>query len=108
MKVYKRYNKIIFEVPSESCRYDPYSEKEYGSHQTLVGLVSLDESANKEYGWAEVIDMGYKDKPDQFTDYVIKWYGGEEEFLQICEDIEVNIVDLSVPELRAFCKTKVV
>ncbi len=104
MKVYKKDNKIIFEIPCESPRYDPYSEKEYGLHPALVGLISLDEFGNRELGWANVIDMGYKDKHDQFTDYLIKWHGGEEEFLQICESIGVGMVDLSVLELKAFNK----
>ncbi len=104
MKVYKEDNKIIFEVPADSSRYDPHSGKEYGSHPTLIGLISRDELGNKEYGWANVIDTGYKDKPDQCTGYMVKWWGSEEEFLQTCESIGVGVVNLSVPELRAFCK----
>ncbi|MEK9179133.1 MAG: hypothetical protein AAB893_01560 [Patescibacteria group bacterium] len=93
MKIYKKDKRIIFEVSSESARFDPYSEKEYGSHPTLVGLIAIGESGNRELGWAEVIDMAYKDKPDQFTDYLVKWWGSEEEFRKICREIEVDVVD---------------
>lgn len=92
MKVYKKDKKIIFEIPCDSPRYDPYAEKEYGSHPTLVGLISLDELGSKEFGWANVIDMNYKGKPDQFTDYLIKWWGSEEEFVKICKEIGVDVV----------------
>lgn len=98
MKVYKKDNQIIFEVPCDSPRYDPYSEKEHGSHPTLIGLISLDESGNKEFGWARVIDMGYKNKPDQFTDHLIKWWGDEKEFRTICKSIGVDVATLSVLE----------
>ena len=99
MKIYKTDKEMIFEVPADSPRYDPYSEKGWGSHRALSGLIFTDEFGNKEYGWSNVIDMAYKDKPDQCTDRLIKWWGSKEEFISICEKIGVRVTKLSLPPL---------
>ena len=39
MKIYKTDKEMIFEVPADSPRYDPYSEKEYGSHPPPFGVI---------------------------------------------------------------------
>ena len=97
MKIYKEFNKkgdkIIFEIPAKTARCNPYMDKkeQSGTHDTLIGMKSHDK---EEMGWARVIDMEYKGKDDQYTDFLIHWWGSEEEFDAICKDIEVGVVML--------------
>jgi len=94
MKVYKKEDKIIFEIPYWTKRYNPYMEGEnVGSHPTLIGLVCKDKWGNDEMGFAKVIDMDYKDKGDQWTDIMIHWWGDIKEFKKICTDLKIGYID---------------
>lgn len=92
MKIYRKDDKIFFEVNAETPRSNPYMSDEdqhlLGTHPTLVGLISFDQWGNQELGWAKVID------DDDFTDYLIHWWGEEEAFRKICGDIGVAIITL--------------
>ena len=94
MKVYKKGDKIIIEIPFWTPRSNPYMGNEnVGEHPTLVGLLFKDEYGNDEMGFAQVIDMDYKGKDDQWTDIMIHWWGEEEEFKKICEDLKIGYID---------------
>lgn len=100
MKVRKENGKIIFEIPAETPRYNPYMEEEseqhlLGNFPTLTGLIGKDEYGNEELGWANTIDMDYKGKDDQVGDYIVKWWGSRKEFDKICKEIGVGIMDIS-------------
>ena len=94
MKIYKKGKSIIFELPAESKRENPYMEGEdVGEYPTLTGLITKDEYGNQELGFAKTIDMDYKDKGDQYTDIMIHyWNGDEEKFIKICEELGIRIV----------------
>ena len=70
-------------------------DTDVGSHPTLIGLIYKDKYGNDEMGWAKVIDMDYKDKGDQWTDIMIHWWGGEKEFKDICDELEIGYVNQS-------------
>lgn len=94
MKVYKKGENIIIEIPFWKKRYNPYMPGEdVGSHPTLVGLFTKDRWGNDECGFAYVIDMDYKDKSDQWTDIVIQYDGEEKEFKKICTDLKIGYID---------------
>jgi len=96
MKIYKKKDKIIFEIDYWTPRHNPYMEGEnVGSHPTLIGLLCKDKFGNDEMGFAKVIDMDYKGKSDQFTDIMIHYWGDEKEFKKICEDLKIGWIDYS-------------
>ena len=95
MKIYKKGKNIIFEIPYWSKRSNPYMEGEdVGKYQTLTGLLDKDKDGNEECGFAQTIDMAYKDKGDQYTVIKYHFWGSEKEFIKICKELEINLIDL--------------
>jgi len=95
MKVYKQKDKIIFEIPFWSKRFNPYMpDEDVGEYKTLTPLIVRNKDGNDEMGWALTIDMDYKGKMDQFTEIMIKWFGEEKEFIKINEELGLDIVEI--------------
>ncbi len=98
-KIYKKEDKILIEIPAVSQRFDPYSEKHYGSYSTLTGIITEDESGNLIMGFGHTIDMAYKGKDDQYSDIFFEVWGvEEEEFIKLCKEIGVKIIKIKTPE----------
>lgn len=96
MKVYKKGENIVFEIPAWTRRRNPYMDDnaQIGSHPTLIGLITKDKHGNEELGFAYVIDMDYKDKADQFTGIMLYWDQGDvEEFKKLCDKLKIGWVD---------------
>lgn len=100
MEIYKRDNKIIFEFPVESNRYNPYGSDEenekgvFGTYPYFTGLIvrhRKDGSDWDEIGFAGTIDMDYAGKPDQVSDFIVSWNGEEDEFRKKCEELGIGI-----------------
>lgn len=99
MKVYKKGDKIIFEVPFWTKRSNPYmpDDADVGSHKTLIGIIDKDNSGNEELGFGLVIDMDYKDKADQNTDIMIHCWGVEKkEFIELCKKLEIEVLEYPI------------
>lgn len=99
MKVYKKNDKIIFEVPFWSKRSNPYmpDDADVGSHKTLIGIIYNDEYGNEERGFAKVIDMSYKDKGDQNTGIMIhSWEEDKESFIKLCKKLEIEVYEYPI------------
>ena len=95
MKVYKKKDKIIFEIPYWSKRSNPFTPDEYiGEYQTLTALIEKDEYGDEEMGWAYTIDMSYAGKDDQFTSIMIYWLGEKKEFLDINQKLGLIVINL--------------
>jgi len=104
MKVYRKDDKIIFEVDYWSKRSNPYmpNDEDVGKHKTLIGIICNDEHGNEERGFAKVIDMDYKDKVDQNTDIMIHcWGGNKKEFIELCKKLEIEVYEYPI---CAYCK----
>ena len=94
MKVYKKNNKIIVEIPFWSKRSNPYMEgQNVGEYPTLTGLICFDKDGNEEIGFAQTIDMNYKGKPDQVNGFVVMWNRNKEEFRKKCEELGIGIFE---------------
>ena len=94
-KIYKKKDKIIIEIPYFTNRSNPYMEGEdVGMHKTLIGMITKDKWGNDELGFAEVIDMDYKGKDDQYTGIKYQYWGGKEEFEKLCKELKLDIVYL--------------
>ncbi|MBU0777496.1 hypothetical protein KKF82_04490 [Patescibacteria group bacterium] len=98
MKIYKKDDKIIFEVDFWSKRNNPYMpDEDVGKHKTLIGIICNDEYGNEELGFAKIIDMDYKDKADQNTDIMIHYWSGEKkEFIELCEKLEIEVFEYPI------------
>ena len=105
MKIYKKDDKIIAEVPFWSRRINPYmldengDPEDVGSYPTLTGLIvryRKDGNLYDELGFAMTIDRDYKDKGDDVGDFLIRWYGEEEEFLEKCKELGLDVVELNL------------
>ena len=87
-KIYTKKNKLIIEIPLIAKRYCPFEEKVIGDMDNVIALI---ENEN-DMGFCYSIDMGYKGKPDQWTDYFFKWFGEKKEFEQLCKKLKIGII----------------
>jgi len=94
MKIYRKSDKIIFEVDFWSKRSNPYMPNEnVGEHKTLIGIIRNDDFGNEELGFAKIIDMDYAGKPDQNTDIMIHyWEEDKESFIELCKKLEIEVL----------------
>lgn len=104
MNIYKKNDKIIFEVDFWTKRSNPYmlDDADVGSHKTLIGIIRNDDCGNREFGFALVIDMDYKGKGDQETDIKFHCWGYErEEFIELCRKLDIEVLEYPI---CAYCK----
>ncbi len=94
MKIISTDDKVIFEFDRYDKRYDPYDEEYYDSYPVFTGLIVRNGTFSDEMGFAGTIDMGYKSKPDQCGDFIVKWYGTEEDFRKECEKLNIDIHEI--------------
>lgn len=88
-KIYKKDGKLVIEIPLKTKRYNPYDEKDYGDEMdNIIGLIESD----IDMGFCFRIDMSYKGKDDQWTDYFFKWLGSKDVFEKMCKDLNFDIV----------------
>jgi hypothetical protein len=45
-------------------------------------------------GFCYRIDMDYKGKDDQWTDYFFKWFGNRNEFGKLCKQLAIDVVEI--------------
>jgi len=76
LTINERGGNLIFEivVPKSKKRSNPYMEEEsargeLGSYNTVTGII---DGKTSEYGLAFTIDMSYKGKDDQFSDFSLE------------------------------------
>lgn len=93
----KTEDSIIITIPRFAERHNPYDEDYKEKMDNVIGLWE----SEHENGIAGRIDMGYKDKGDQFSDYIYKLNGSKEEFEKMCKELEIDTVYL---EKCAYCK----
>jgi len=77
---------LIITIPRFTTRNNPYSEEYHPKMDNIIGIYE-DEYNN---GLAYRIDMDYKGKDDQYTDYFFKLNGEKEEFNEMCKDLEID------------------
>lgn len=82
---------LIIKTPLKKKRYNLEGE-DAGEMDRIVALITTDEYGNEEMGFCEWIDMSYKGKDNQYTDFWYKWWGDREEFEDICRALGINII----------------
>lgn len=91
MKIHYSTEKVMFEFPRFQKRWNPYDEDgDYGDYPTFTGLI-IRKNGYDELGFAATIDMDYKGKEDQVGDFLVMWHGSEEEFINKCNELQIDI-----------------
>ena len=95
-KYYKKDDKIIIEIPFWSKRWNSYMpDEDVGEHPTLTGMI-YKEKGEERIGFAHVIDMSHKGKADQETDIVYYFDGEKEEFIKLCKELEIGVIEYPI------------
>jgi len=86
----------VIESPLKTERLNSYDEDYHAKMNNIAGLIERRESnvapCYVRMGFCYVIDMQYKGKEDQFTDFFFEYSGGQEEFEELCKKLKINIV----------------
>ena len=96
MREYKKEgNDLIITIPFKKRRFNYYNEMatgdgDVGEMDTIIGLYE-DEYNN---GLAYRIDMDYKGKDDQCSDYFYKLNGTKEEFEEMIKELGIDAIYL--------------
>ena len=90
MKILATEKEITFTFPRYGTRHNPYDEEEHGEYPYFTGLI-VRHKGYTELGFAGTIDMSYKDKGDQVSDFIVMWNGSEEDFIKKCEELDFDI-----------------
>ena len=87
--IYKiKDDKLVLEIPLKTQRFNPYDDREQGTMPNVVGIINEDRFC----GFGYWIDMSYKGKPDQNTDIMFHWTGGQDEFEKFCLTNHIEII----------------
>lgn len=88
-KIYKKEgDNLIISVPLKTKRMNPYDDDYCPEMDNIVGMYE----GEYENGLAYRIDMSYKDKGDQVSDYFFKLNGTLEEFKEMCSDLGIDFM----------------
>lgn len=91
---------LIFKVPLQTTRYDPFQDKEYGSMDNVAACIEHTNSKDNgndfdlRMGFCYVIDMAYKGKDDQYTDlfFEVDWMT-EKQFRKLVEELKLSLIE---------------
>ena len=95
-KIYKiEDNNLIITVPLKTRRFNPYNDMagedpDTGEMSNIIGLYENDYTN----GLCYTIDMDYKGKDDQWSDYFFRLDGTHEEFEEMCKYLKISYVEL--------------
>lgn len=101
LTIRERDGDFVFKIvmPRQEKRFNPHTEEasergDLGSYGVVTGVI--DERAS-EYGFAFTIDMDYKDKADQFSDFFLEADSFMEraEFEQMCKQHKIPLAILT-------------
>ena len=87
-KVYIKGENLIIEVPLKTKRYNPWDDEYKAEMDNIIGVVTSD----LDKGLCFRIDMEYKGKDDQWTDFFYKSDTDNDEFIKLCEELDIDIV----------------
>lgn len=104
-KIYTKNKKLVIEIPLKTKRYNPYLDKEIGEMDNVVGLIirtyayskdSLPEEIDTKMGFAYNIDMLYKGKMDQETDFFYVYDEDEKDFVKLCRRLKLEVREINI------------
>ncbi|MBP6858208.1 MAG: hypothetical protein KBC33_00030 [Candidatus Pacebacteria bacterium] len=89
-KIEKINDNLVITVPMKSRRMNPWEDSPGEEMDNIIGLIESD----MDMGLCYRIDMDYKGKPDQWTDYFYKWNGSQKEFEILCTQLLIDVVKM--------------
>ena len=92
MKIYKKEDKIIIEIPFWQDGRDYYGDK-VCEIPNIIGIIETDKDGNEECGFHQLIDMTYKDKGPQVDGLLVSFHGGKEEFIELCKELGIEFME---------------
>jgi len=79
---------LVIGIPLKTKRYNPYEKKETGEMDNVVGVYQEE----NENGLCFMIDMEYKGKDDQWTDYFLRTDCEFEKFKKLCKELKIKYI----------------
>jgi len=88
--MYKKENdNLIITIPLKTHRSNPYMDDSYCPEMdNIIGLYE----GEYNNGLAYRIDMEYKGKDDQYSDYFFKLNGSKEEFDKMIKELGIDVI----------------
>jgi len=91
MNITKDENDLIIRVPLKANRSNLYDREFHDEMNNIVGVI-----AGNDCGFCNYIDMDYKGKPDQHTDFFYKYFGSDDKFRELCKTLEIDLIEYPV------------
>lgn len=93
MEITKEKGQLVIRVPLKKRRFNPYNDcftgnGDVGEMDNVIAVYESDTCNGLTYA----IDMGYKGKDDQFTDYFLRTDMGIKDFEKLVKELELSIV----------------
>lgn len=91
IKIDEKKNNLEIIIPLKTTRSNPYMEDYHPEMDNLIGVIE----SEMDFGFCYRIDMEYKNKGDQWTDYVLKLDKdmNRKEFRELCKRLDIDLVD---------------
>jgi len=89
-------NNLVIKIPLKTKRYNPYEADTTEEMDNIVATIDKDKHGNEEMGFCNCIDMSYKGKGDQHTDFFYKYWGEKEEFKKLCKELKIDIIEYPI------------
>lgn len=92
MEITKDEKNLIIKIPLKQDIYNPYIDDVVGKMDNIVGVIESDD-----FGFANYIDMSYKNKGPQLTPMFFHfWQGNKEDFKSLCKKLEIDIYEYPI------------
>jgi len=88
-KIEKIDDELVIKVPLKTERSNPWDENYHPEMDAIIGLIESD----MDMGFCYRIDMDYKGKDDQWTDYFFKWHGDRQDFEKLCGRLSLDVIE---------------
>ena len=85
--IYKTDTSLVIVIPLTQKRSNPYDDREWEG-ENVIAIIENDDDT----GFCYRIDMSYKGKPDQWSDYFFKWMGDKAGFEKLCKELKIDVV----------------
>ncbi len=100
MKITHTDKEITFTFSRWQDRWNPFQDEgTVGIYPTFTGLIVRHRKNGNnwdEIGFAGTIDMSYKGKADQVSDFLVMWSDDEESFREMCGELDIDIFEMTI------------
>ena len=93
MKIYKKNNNLIIELPLKQKIYNAYmGDESIGETNNLIGVI-----AGNEYTISKLVDLSYKG--DQQEGMPLICLESKEELIRVCKEFKLDIVEHDICDI---------